>query len=194
MSEPEPTVAVAYLHTQISQTVEADVTLTGRLTRSAFHRINHSFGCRLTSVMQVFLILNNWDADGTVITDKSRKGCKAFNTNEEKELRACFNDEDLSCMFHLNGFRLRSSRPVQMGCRCPFQALEAGWGMKLELVAVLKLNSPFSVMAGPVLLPLSWNLPSCDLSPLSQTAEIIDHSLLQRKGHSVSKQALLIQR
>lgn len=41
-------------------------------------------------------------------------------------------------------------------------------GMKPELLAVLKLNSPFSVKVGPVLLPLSWNLLSCDLASLSQ--------------------------
>lgn len=52
-------------------------------------------------------------------------------------------------------------------------------GMKPELLAVLKLNSPFSVKVSPALLRLSWNLPSCDLPPLSQTAEVIDHSLLR---------------
>lgn len=51
--------------------------------------------------------------------------------------------------------------------------------MKPELLAVLKLNSPFSVKRGPALLRLSWNLQSCDLPPLSQAAEAIDHRLPQ---------------
>lgn len=65
---------------------------------------------------------------------------------------------------------------------CKFGFINCGHfilGMKPELLAVLKLNSPFSVKVGPVLLPLSWNPPSCDRPPLQQTEmKPIDHWLL----------------
>lgn len=50
--------------------------------------------------------------------------------------------------------------------------------MKSELLAVLKLNIPFGAQVDPVLLHLLWNLPSCDLPPMSKTTEIIDYLLL----------------
>lgn len=58
-------------------------------------------------------------------------------------------------------------------------------GMKPELLAVLKLYSPFSVKRDLALLRLSRNLQSCDLPPLSQTAKAIDHWLPQVEALTV---------